>query len=93
MEIEIDPSDEQRLEYTKLLQDFRIRKLRATLTSLRTDLLKRDYDARLQEIAELELSTDHGTWMESYKKLKLKLTGGKAADFESPAKPAVKYYY
>lgn len=72
------------MEYMKPLQEYRIKKLKLALSHLRNVLLKRDYQERTKDILNLEQSKDQTVWMETYKKLKIKLTGIKV---EPPVKP------
>ena len=89
-ELVVDPTPEQRQDYTKPLQDYRLRKLKTALSNIRNNLLKKDFQERSKEIQALEEgSHDHAVWMEAYKKLKIKLTGQKIVD--TPVKQ-VKYY-
>ena len=58
------------------------------LNSQRHVLLKRDYDARSKEVTTLELYDAENDWLESYKKLKIKIKGEKMV--EQPKQ--VQYY-
>ena len=80
----------------KILQEYRLRKLKTALSTIRNDLLKRDFLERTKEIQALEqLSVSQSLsagsqkenrekWMQAYKKLKIKLTGAKV--IETPVK-------
>ena len=60
------------------MQEYRVRKLKLILNGLRNDLQKREYEEKSREIQKLEhVVVDHSSWMENYRKLKLRLTTGK----------------
>ena len=84
VQIETEVSDEMKAGYSKGVREYRVRKLRQTLNLQRNVLLKKDFDLRGQEITILELNAADPNWLESYKKLKIKLKGEKLVD--SPPK-------
>ena len=69
-------------EYAKAVREHRLRKLRQVLNSQRERnvLLKRDYDARIKDITALEASASDDNWLESFKKLKVKIKGEKVVE-------------
>ena len=49
-EVVSDPTEEVKLEYSKPLQQYRVKKLKNALTMMRNDLLKKDFELRVKEI-------------------------------------------
>jgi len=49
-EVVSDPTEEVKQEYSKALQQYRVKKLKNALTIQRNDLLKKDFDQRVKEI-------------------------------------------
>ena len=89
--IETEVSAETKASYAKQVREYRVRKLRQALNLHRNELLKKDFDQRNQEITALEQNAQAADWLESYKKLKIKLKGEKV--IESPPQVKQVQYY
>ena len=87
VQIEEEVTPKAQNEYAKAVREHKLGKLRQFLNSQRNVLLKRDFEARSKDIANLESSAAEDNWLESYKKLKVKMKGEK-----DPPKLPVQYY-
>ena len=54
LEVSLNPTLEERAEYTRPLQEARLQKLKQSLTKQRTKMYKKDHHARLRDIEALE---------------------------------------